>query len=164
MARRRKPRSPVQRVQGGFVLHLELEERELITRLLGEVRDLLMGPADQPLLRRMFPPAYHLADDGEAEAEYQRLMHDDLLASRLSAINGVTQVLVAPDAVLDDDALVGFMQAVNSLRLALGTLLDVGEDDDFTDLDDDDPLVGEHHLYGYLSFLLDSSVGAMSGR
>ena len=51
------------------------------------------------------------------------------------------------------------MQAVNSVRLVLGTLLDVTEDDD---VDPPDELVdtAEYHLYGYLSWVLDSSVRA----
>ena len=53
------------------------------------------------------------------------------------------------------------MQALNALRLVLGTMLDVDEDDDLDDIDDDDPLVGEHHLYDYLSWLLDWAVRAL---
>ena len=51
-----------------------------------------------------------------------------------------------------------FMQSVNAVRLVLGTLLDVGEDDELSE--DDGP---EHHLYGYLSWVLDASVRALSG-
>ena len=54
------------------------------------------------------------------------------------------------------------MQAVNSIRLILGTVLDVTEDDE---LDPPDELSesAEYQLYGYLSWVLDSSVRAMSG-
>ncbi|MCU1503033.1 MAG: hypothetical protein JWM12_2387, partial [Ilumatobacteraceae bacterium] len=44
-----------------------------------------------------------------------------------------------------------------------GTMLDVDEAHDLEDVADDDPLVGEHHLYGYLSYLLDAAVRAFSG-
>jgi hypothetical protein len=48
------------------------------------------------------------------------------------------------------------------LRLVLGTMLDVTEDSDPDDVDEDDPYVGEHHLYSFLSWLLDWAVQAMS--
>lgn len=165
MARRNKPRPPVERVGDQFVINLGTDERELVSRLLGELRDLLLGATDQPLLRRMFPPAYHLADDADADAEYQRLMHDDLVASRLAAISGVLAVLGNADATrrVDEEGLIALMQALNALRLVLGTLLDVSEEDHPDDIDDDDPLVGEYHLYGYLSYLLDEAVDALTG-
>ena len=108
----------------------------------------------------MFPPAYHLADDAEADAEYQRLMREELVASRLAGITTVNSALQHADAV-DEEAMVAFVQAINGLRLVLGTMLDVGEDHDPDDIDDDDPLVGEHHLYNFLSWLLDWAVRAL---
>jgi hypothetical protein len=166
MIRRKQPPPTVEAVKGGgFALNLGTPERELLRRLLGELRALLLAGDDQPMLRRMFPPAYHLADDATAEVEYQRLMHEELVASRLEAIRVLDEVLAepGPHSPMDEEGVIAFMQAVNSLRLVLGTLLDVSEDLDATDLDEDDPLVGEHHLYGYLSYLLDAAVRAMSG-
>ena len=52
-----------------------------------------------------------------------------------------------------------FMQAVNGVRLVLGTILEVSEDDDVDDLEEHAP---EYQLYGYLSWLLDSAVVAAS--
>jgi Domain of unknown function (DUF2017) len=51
---------------------------------------------------------------------------------------------------------------VNGVRLVLGTLLDVTEDDEFAEREDVDNSP-EYQLYGYLSWVLDSSVRAMSG-
>ncbi len=62
--------------------------------------------------------------------------------------------------MLDEAGLTALMQSLNALRLVLGTILDVGEDHDLDDVAPDDPLVGEHHLYGYLSYLLDAAVRA----
>jgi hypothetical protein len=58
--------------------------------------------------------------------------------------------------------MLAFMQAVNGVRLVLGTLLDVTEDDDDVERDDLDA-APEYHLYGYLSWVLDASVRALSG-
>ena len=112
-------------------------------------------------LRRLFPPAYHLADDAEAEAEYQRLMREDLVASRLAALNLVQEHLTR-GTPLDDEAMLGMVQSLNGVRLVLGTLIDVGEGEDPSEIPDDHPLVGEHHLYHFLSYLLEVGVQALS--
>ena len=160
MARKRAFIPPVQRVRDGYAINLGDDERQLITRLLTELSQLLMGESDDPRLVRMFPPAYHLADDADADAEYQRLMREELVASRLTGISTVNAALQSPGPV-DEESMVAFVQAINGLRLVLGTMLDVSEDLDPDDIDDDDPLAGEHHLYSFLSWLLDWAVRAL---
>jgi Domain of unknown function (DUF2017) len=160
MARKRSFIPPVERVRDGFVFNIGEEERQLVTRLLTELSQLVMGEADDPRLIRIFPPAYHLADDAEADAEYQRLMREDLVASRLAGIATVNRSLQSTDPV-DEETMVAFVQAINGLRLVLGTMLDVVEDHDPDDIAEDDPLVGEHHLYNFLSWLLDWAVRAL---
>jgi hypothetical protein len=78
----------------------------------------------------------------------------------LSGITTVTEALRAPGPV-GEEVMIAFVQAINGLRLVLGTMLDVVEDHDPDDIDDDDPLVGEHHLYNFLSWLLDWAVRAL---
>lgn len=158
---RRRFKPPIQRSGTSFVINLDIEERQMIGRLLGEMRQLLLGEADQPVLRRLFPPAYHLADDAEADAEYHRLMSEDLAASRLTSIATVLDALDA-GRLADEGAAIAFIQAINGLRLVLGTLLDVGENDDLAEIADDHPMVGEYHLYGFLSWVLDWAVQALS--
>lgn len=162
MARQRRPAPPFERVPGGVVVRLDPEEREMLASLLGQLRDLLLGPPDEPLLQRTFPVAYHLPTDAEADAEYQRLMRDELVASRLASISTVVAVLADANGVLDEPGVLAFMQTLNALRLVLGTMLDVSEDEDIAGVDDDDPFVAEHHLYGYLSYLLDSAVDVLT--
>jgi Domain of unknown function (DUF2017) len=153
---------PVTRTGSGYVLHLGREERVLVTRLLDELRALLPEPADPELVRRLFPVVH--PDNPEREAEYQRLMRDELVASRLAGIEAVSTVLgrTGRKVTLDEAQMVAFMQAVNGVRLVLGTLLDVTEDDELIERDDVDT-TPEYHLYGYLSWVLDSSVRALSG-
>jgi Domain of unknown function (DUF2017) len=160
MARKNKFTPPIERVRDGFVFNIGDEERALVTRLMNELGQLLMGEADDPRLIRIFPPAYHLADDADANAEYQRLMREDLVASRLDGISTVNVSLQTPGPV-GEEAMISFVQAINGLRLVLGTMLDVVENDDPDDIDEDDPLVGEHHLYNFLSWLLDWAVRAL---
>jgi hypothetical protein len=160
MARKRAFIPPIARVRDGFAFNIGDDERQLVARLLTELSQLLVGESDDPRLVRIFPPAYHLADDAEADAEYQRLMREELVASRLTGITTVNNALQSPD-VVDEETMVAFVQAINGLRLVLGTMLDVSEDLDPDDIDDDDPQAGEHHLYNFLSWLLDWAVRAL---
>ena len=59
--------------------------------------------------------------------------------------------------------LLALMQGLNGLRLVLGTVLDVDEHHDAELIADDDPQVGEHHLYVFLSWLLEWTVRALQG-
>ena len=154
------PRPPVERTADGFVLHLDDGERSLLSRLLGDLRGLIGSEADNPALRRLFPVAYHLDADADADAEYQRLMRDELVSSRLAAMTAVEEALTAGRFQAGDAT--AFIQSVNSLRLVLGTLLDVDEEHEIDDVDGDDPQAPEHHLYAFLSWLLDWTVRAMS--
>ncbi len=52
------------------------------------------------------------------------------------------------------------MQAINSLRLVLGTLLEITDDDQELSFDPDDPEARTQALYGYLGGLLDEIVDA----
>ncbi len=160
---RKKSRLLFEPTAAGFIINLRRDERDLVARLIGELRELLLAddPLSEPLLRRLFPPAYHLADDAEADAEYQRLMREELVASRLTAIEEAGRLLES-EAPLNDAAMQGLLQSLNAVRLVLGTLLDVGEAHDLAEFSDDDPMIGEHHLYQFLSFLLDSAVEALT--
>ena len=155
------PKPPIERSRKGYQLHLDEEEREVLRRLLGQLRDLLVGPADDPVLRRLFPAAYHLPEHAEHDAEYQRLMREELVASRLTGIETVMGALDAKPP-LTEAQLMAFMQSLNGLRLVLGTVLDVGEDDDPDEVDPDHPLAAEQQLYGFLSWLLEWTVRALS--
>ena len=164
-------RGPIKRRDGGFVLRLGDEETALLRRLLGELRDLLTSDEEAAvaLTRRLFPVVH--PDDPEMEAEYQRLMRDELIESRLASIGSVDQAL-EQGTRLDEAAMMAFARSLNSLRLVLGVMLGIDRDDEgsgATDPLDDgvaDGLDGsaEHHLYGYLSWLLEHAIQALSGR
>jgi hypothetical protein len=149
------------RGRNGYVLRIAVPERALITRLLDELGELLKTSATPATAARLFPVVH--PDDPEREAEYQRLMRDELVASRLAAIGTVKGVLEgsAKKVTFTNEQLMSFMQAVNAVRLVLGTILDVSEDDDVTDIENHVP---EFQLYSYLSWLLDSAVVAATGR
>jgi len=170
MARLTKP--PVQRTRRGFRINLDIEERDLIHRLLGELRTLLtesaapesrVGEPDDRL-RRLFPSAYNQPADRELDIEFRRLMRNELITSRLAGLDLISDSLAPTDPAapeLTETQMVAFLQALNGVRLVLGTMLDVSEEHDIDDVGADDPLVGEYHLYDFLSWVLDSSVRAV---
>jgi hypothetical protein len=149
------------RGRNGYVLRIAPQERALVVRLLDELAELLSSPAEQPTTARLFPVVH--PDDAEREAEYQRLMREELVASRLAGIASVKGMLQgsAKKVTLTEEQLTSFMQAVNGVRLVLGTILDVSEDDDVAEIEDHVP---EYQLYAYLSWLLDSAVVAASSH
>jgi hypothetical protein len=163
MSRPRQPPPVVERVPGGYVLHLDSAHREVLISVLGQLRDMITTGEGGAALRRLHPPAYHLDHDSDAEAEYQRLMAEELVGSRLAALQVVADALASPPTtVLDESAITSWLQSVNSLRLVLGTILDVQEDDDSDDLDENHPSMGQVRLYEFLGFLLDATVRALS--
>jgi hypothetical protein len=154
-------RPPVERTRHGYRLNIADRERDVVRRLLAEMRDLLTGPSDHVALTRIFPAAYHRPEHAEHDAEYQRLMREELVASRLAGIETVMGALDAKPP-LSEAQMMAFLQAVNGLRLVLGTVLDVSEDDDPDDVDPDHPLAAEQQLYGFLSWLLEWTVRALA--
>lgn len=156
----RRPPGPLVRAAKGVKINLSTAERELLGRLLDELRTVILAGGRQDVLRRLFPPAYLEHGDQEAEAEYQRLMHDDLVAARLDSIDLVRRAL-DEDTLLDEDGVMAFVRALNQVRLVLGTALDVSEDDDLHSIDADDPAAGEYHLYHYLSWMLEASIDSL---
>ena len=153
-------RRVVRRTGQGFVLDLDGDEIHLLRRLVGEVRQLVTdGSASDPKLARLFPPAY--ADDDEADTEYRRLMHDELVTSRVTAIDTVDAALGAAEeaserVTLDAAGLEALATSLNSVRLVLGTLLGITDEDDEPDHD-----VPEVALYHFLSWMLDGVVEAL---
>jgi hypothetical protein len=160
MARRRPP---FEARRNGYAINLDEEERHFVRRLVGEVRELLTSlPAGDPKMGRLFPPAYTNASgqDADAEAEYQRLMRDELVASRLDAIGRIDELLADTTmTALTAEQLNAFVVSLNAVRLILGTILGITDEDD--DEDPDSPLANEMAMYNYLSWLLDSAVTAL---
>lgn len=153
---------PVRVVPGGWALHFDAEEAAFLDRLLGELRDLLTSEGDSPMLQRLFPTAY--PHDEEKEAEYQRLMRDELVESRVAAIDEVRRQLgqdgADPPDVLAEADVIAFMQSINAVRLVLGTMLGITDDASAEAADDAD--TPNHHLYGYLGWVLEWTVRALS--
>jgi Domain of unknown function (DUF2017) len=151
-----RQRRRVQARQGRYLLRLDERERELIRQLLGELRDLLALSPDDPRVRRLYPAAY--ADNDEREDEYRRLTREELQNGRLASIDEVARTIDEP--MLSPEQLTAWMQSINTLRLILGTMLDISDDDQELAFDPNDPNARTTALYGYLGGLLDEIVTA----
>lgn len=150
----------VKRARNGRIqLALPEHEREVVRRMLPQLRELLTLGSNDDRTRRLFPTAFH--DDPDAEAEYRRYMHPELVTSRLTAIDAVEASLDRTE--LTEEEATAWMQSVNGVRLVLGTLLDVDEDLDLDRIADDNPEIQGYAIYSYLSALLDELVHALEG-
>ncbi len=146
-------------------VHLADWERRLLAEMVGELRRNLLdhtpardgGDGLDPSLRRLFPPAY--LSDPDRDADYQRLMRDELLAERLDHLDLLDGTLEADH--LNDAQVTAWIQGLNELRLVLGTQLNISEEDDPTDVDPHDPgqrpRLRYHYLGGLLAELIDAA-------
>ena len=142
---------------GGVRLQLSRDERALLVGLTGELRALLEVTPEDPSLRRLFPQAY---DDDADERAYRELTGDSLLDSRREALELLEQT--ADSERLTAEEADAWLRALNDLRLVLGTRLDVQEDTFASEPNLNDPRGQALAVYGYLSWLQEQLVEALS--
>ncbi|MGH9179010.1 MAG: DUF2017 family protein [Acidimicrobiales bacterium] len=143
---------------GELRLSLSAEERDLLRNLPGQLEEVFEAAPEDPSLRRLSPPAY--ADQPEHEAEYRRFMGDDLRQRQREAL-AVLRATADAERLSEEQAQ-SWLSALNSLRLVLGTQLDITEEAEVAVPDPGDPRAPALALYGYLSWLLDQLVDAMA--
>jgi hypothetical protein len=158
-------------VRGPFALRRDARVDVTLTPaevdLLGSVVDQMTHVlADPPA--RLLPPAYE--DDPEAQAEYARLMTDDLMEGKRRAIGSVRATIErgrrkrdAWRATLSADEAQDWLAVLNDARLTLGTRLEVTEDSYERDLDPADPDAAAHEVFRYLGYLEDFLVQTLMG-
>lgn len=128
----------------------------MLAALPNQLRDAIA--ADEPSLYRLFPPAF--VDDAAANVEYHALVGEQLVDGRLRALAELERTAHADR--LTDDELACWLGAVESLRLVLGTQLDVTDDTYVDGIDRQDPDAPRHALYHYLSWLQEEIVAALA--
>lgn len=142
--------------------HIRMQLDPVEIDLLRSLRDglrgtLTAGDGGDPVVRRLFPAT--VVGDDAADRELRRLLHDDLLQSRLSGLEALGDLLdrgvehrghvrVRLDA--DEAALV--LGVLNDLRLAIGARIGV-ESLDRDDLEDDDPVAYRLAVMDHLAWL-----------
>jgi hypothetical protein len=145
--------------KGEFLVRLTVSEREAIRGVPGMLRTLLddADPATDPALQRLFPSAY--VDDPERSMEFAHMVHDDLLAQRIAAVDTMERTIEADR--LSEDEVTAWLATINDVRLMLGVRLEVTESS--TPLDFDDDRAGSYAVYAFLSWLEEDVVSALAG-
>ena len=148
-------------------VRLANDEVAVLRGLPDQLRTVLGEGEDEPVNRRLFPPAYLDVADIEQDAEFQRLMHDDLVAEKLTNLDLVTGTLARGTSSvrrwtveLTDEEATAWLGVLNDLRLALGVRLDITEDFD-GDVDDTDPRAPALRLLSYLGWLEEQLLEAL---
>jgi hypothetical protein len=140
-------------------------EGVLLGSFLDDLADTLDEDAlepDDPVRQRLFPAGYQ--DDEAASAEFRSLTEESLRADRSERARRCSAELAEGLAELELDADAGqrWIQALNDLRLSLGTRLGITEEDDGY-LDPDDPDAQRRAVYHWLTGVQDSMVRALMG-
>ncbi len=139
---------------GTYEVRLDAESRQVLAELTTQLRNAILADRADAAFRRLFPPA-HATDEATA-AEYRELVGTDLEHSKLAALETLAKTATSSELTAEEtDA---WVRALNDVRLWMGTMLDVGEDDGPEELDDP-----PHMLYQVLTWLQDVIVGALSG-
>ncbi len=151
---------------------LEAGEAAVLTRLCEELTTLLNadggGEQPDPVLERLFPRAYLDPTEEEAEAEWQRFVHDDLVDGRREALAMVEGSLAGAlvrrgrfELTLSAEQAQAWLAVINDARLALGTRLNVTEDMDLSRLDPDDSDTAPYAVYWWLGVLEERLVDVL---
>ena len=143
------------RRDGTFRVRLPREERDVLAALPGQLREAL--DAEEPTLYRLFPPAY--SEDDEANMDYAQLVGAGLREGKLLALEQLERT--AHSDTLTEDDLGAWLGGIESLRLVLGTQLDVTEES-YGPLNPTDPDAPRLALYHWLSWLQEEVVQALS--
>ncbi len=143
------------RRNGTFRVRLPGDERDVLAALPAQLREAL--EAEEPTLYRLFPPAF--ADDDAANAGYARLVGAGLRDGKLRALDQLERTAHAE--TLTEDDLGAWLGALESLRLALGTQLDITEES-YGPFDTSDPDAPRLALYHWLSWLQEEVVQALA--
>jgi hypothetical protein len=140
--------------QGRFRVGLEGPEQQLLSMLPRQVQELL--EQEDPSTARVFPVAY--TDDAKAQGDYKQMMGAQLLNQHQRSLD--TLATTSGAASIDDAEIHEWLDALEVLRLVLGTQLDVSEDGAM--VDESDPRSTQFTVYHYLSMLQEEIVEALA--
>jgi hypothetical protein len=137
-----------------YRLDLDPQFRRILRELIQQFLELLEDPG-APVLHRLFPPAYSDPADVGLQDEFRQLMMEDLVERKRT--EGQLVLDTAEEKTLTEEQLLGWSRTINSLRLALGTYLDVSDDDEPGPAQSAD-----ESAYYWLGWLLEETVDALS--
>ncbi|MEZ0073993.1 DUF2017 domain-containing protein [Planotetraspora sp. GP83] len=163
----------------GVSVHLDAGEvsilRSLVSQILGLVepgatgddpleRALGIGspePPSDPVLARLFPPAY--GDDDKAAGEFRRYTEATLRDAKRADATTLLETAEPGKLELSPEQGQAWLRAINDVRLALGVRLDVTEEihEEIASMPEDDPRYPALVTYDWLTYLQDTLVRAL---
>jgi hypothetical protein len=158
----------IRRSRGRLVLTFHVTEIEVLRDLAGQLDALYEGGVPErgadPTRDRLFPRAYLDPTEDEAEGEWQNVVHGDLVRAKSDAVAALVDSLDTGKAKRDETVEVAltpeeveqWVGALNDVRLALGVVLEVTEDDAF--VSPEDPRAPGLELYSWLTWLQGSLI------
>lgn len=147
------------------------EETQVLRQVATEVVALLTDGFDRedPVVERLFPDVY--PEDPAATTEFREFTDGELKTAKIDQAGAMLAVLPASGAAevsLDDESAEAWLRALNDVRLALGTRLELEDDTDLEAALDEavlaDPTsarAGQLSLYAYLGYLQESLLTAL---
>lgn len=140
---------------GTYKIEISDWQGHLFRNLIEEVKGFIDDKGN-PLADLLFPVAYE--NDEAANIEYSSLTYEDLLKSHLAALRILEEISEIDE--VPESTLLQIMQAVNILRLILGTRLEIRDEDEPSGITENHPdhnLWLIYHLLGEnLSIIVDS--------
>ncbi len=148
-------------------------EVEVLRDLAGQLESLFDGGVPErggdPTRDRLFPRAYLDPTEDESESEWQVAVHEDLVRQKSAAVGALVDSLDAGttkrkgtmELTLALVVVEQWVSALNDVRLALGVVLEVSEEE--IRLEPDDPRAAGFELYGWLTWLQGSLVEELLG-
>jgi hypothetical protein len=148
-----------------------IDEVRVLRKVAGEVVGLMIDGFDRsdPVVGRLFPDIY--PESPEDSAEFRRYTEGDLKTGKIDQAGAILAALPddGPGEVrLDAETAEAWLRAINDVRLAMGTRLDIQADTDLGEELDDavlhDPAssrVFQLSVYAYLGYLQESLLNAL---
>ncbi len=166
----------------GVRVSLAGEHAALLRRVPDDVLRVLDEPAEgvdelgrergatDPGRERLFPRAYLDPTEEQAEDDWQRMVHPELVAAKRAAARTMAESLARLErrgdrlAVdLDAGETEAWLSVLNDARLVLGTRLGVEDGPDYDRVDPDDPDAALFLFYGFLTLLTGELVEVLLG-
>lgn len=150
----------------GVEAYLFVEEAQVFTDIALDLRAILETPAlgEDPVRERLFPRAYLDPTEETAEMTWAAFAHPELLESRvitlMHVVDSIKRLEPAPQdrdagelkmVLLSPEETESWLKGLNDLRLALGTRLDISEEEQ--EIDPLDPYVRLREIYNWLTAL-----------
>jgi hypothetical protein len=149
--------SPIRRRRDGrYSVRLPAQVRTMLASLAQQMVPMI--DSDDPAVTRLFPPAYIGEDTADAEKQYRSLVDGALHGHHHQAVQVLAETVKAD--TLTADELSGWLSAIGSMRLVIGTRLDVSEDMDKPAAGD--PSESEHAVFDLLGMLQATIVDVLA--